>query len=159
MNDYLLHRVLISLHILAVIAWMAGLLYLPRLFVYHTGAAAGSELDQTFQMMERRLYRGIMNPAMVVTWLLGLTLIWFDAFRYRWGMGFLLAGWMVTKLAGVVFLTGWHHVLGRGRTAFAEGRNTRSERFWRLTNELPFVAAVVMVTAIVTKFGDSRFGG
>ena len=159
MNDYLAHNILISLHILAVIAWMAGLLYLPRLFVYHTRTAAGSEMDRTFQLMERRLYRGIMNPAMVVTWLLGLSLIWFDADRYRWGLGFLATGWMSAKLAGVVFLTVWHQVLGRGREAFAEGRNRRSERFWRLTNELPFVVAIVMVLAIVTKFGDSRFGG
>ncbi len=159
MSDYLFHNILVSLHILAMVAWMAGLLYLPRLFVYHTGAAAGSELDLTFQTMERRLYRGIMNPAMAATWLLGLTLVWFDADRYRWGLGFLGTGWMSTKLAGVVFLTGWHYLLGRSRKAFAAGRNRRSERYWRLTNELPFLAAIVMVVAIVTKFGDSRFGG
>ena len=154
------HNTLIALHILAIIAWMAGLLYLPRLFVYHTRAEPGSEMDVTFQMMERRLYRGIMTPAMLAAWGVGLTLIWFDA-TYWWpgGPRFLGTSWMLTKLAGVVFLTGWHHVLGAGGRAFAEGRNRRSERYWRLTNEAPFVAAIVMVLAIVTKFGDARYGG
>jgi putative membrane protein len=146
------HNLLIALHIVAVIAWMAGLLYLPRLFVYHTPSAVGSELDQTFQTMERRLYRGIMNPAMVAVWLLGLTLIWFDATRQRWGWGFLLTPWMLTKLAGVLFLTWWHHYLGRARSALARGERPRTEGFWRATNELPFLVAIVMVIAIVTKF-------
>jgi len=146
------HNLLIALHIVAVIAWMAGLLYLPRLFVYHTPSAVGSELDQTFQTMERRLYRGIMNPAMVAVWLLGLTLVWFDATQQRWGWAFLLTPWMLAKLAGVLFLTGWHHYLGRGRSALARGERLHSERFWRATNELPFLVAIVMVIAIVTKF-------
>ena len=146
------HNLLIALHILAVIAWMAGLLYLPRLFVYHTPAAAGSEMDQTFQTMERRLYRGIMNPAMIAVWILGLTLVWFDATQQRWGWAFLLTPWMLTKLAGVLFLTWWHHYLGRARTALAAGGRPKSERFWRATNELPFLAAIVMVIAVTTKF-------
>jgi putative membrane protein len=157
-NLNLVHNSLIAAHILAVIAWMAGLLYLPRLFVYHTRAAAGSELDTTLQAMEAKLYRFIMTPAMMVVWLLGLSLIWFDG-HHLWGWGFLLTPWMVVKLAGVAFLTWWHHVLGRARKAFAQGQNTRSERFWRMTNELPFLAAIFMVVAIVTKFGDARFGG
>jgi len=146
------HNLLIGLHILAVIAWMAGLLYLPRLFVYHTPAEVGSEMDQTFQKMERLLYRGIMNPAMTAVWVLGVTLIWFDATQQRWGWGFLLTPWMLVKLAGVLFLTGWHYYLGVSRAVLASGRRVKSARFWRMTNELPFLAAIVMVLAITTKF-------
>ena len=146
------HNLLIGLHIIAVIAWMAGLLYLPRLFAYQTKATPGSELDETFKVMEVKLYRIIMNPAMVAVWVLGLTLIWFDATQQRWGWAFLLTPWMLTKLAGVLFLTSWHYYLGRARTALADGRRDRSERFWRATNELPFLAAIVMVLAITTKF-------
>ncbi|MDB5445505.1 MAG: hypothetical protein JWQ97_822 [Phenylobacterium sp.] len=140
-----------GLHILAVIAWMAGLLYLPRLFAYHTTATAGSEMDLTFQIMEAKLLKIIMNPAFVASWIFGLTLIWIDGHVRGWS--FLGQGWMVTKLAGVLFLTGWHHYLAVARKAFAEGRNRRSNRFWRMTNELPFLAAVVMVLAVTTEFG------
>lgn len=146
------HNLLIALHIIMVIAWMAGLLYLPRLFAYHTRAEAGSLMDETFKTMERGLFRGIMNPAMVLVWVLGGTLIWFDATQERWGWGFLLTPWMLTKLAGVLFLTGWHHYLGVARARIAEGKREHGERFWRLTNELPFLVAIVMILAIVTKF-------
>jgi putative membrane protein len=158
MNDALLHNSLIAAHILAVIAWMAGLLYLPRLFIYHTSAEAGSEMDKTFQIMEGRLLRGIMNPAMIVVWLLGIALIWFDSTKL-WGPSFLGTAWMSTKFVGVLFLTGFHMYLARARKAFARGDNRHSARFWRLMNEAPFVAAIIMVVAIVTKFGDGRFGG
>jgi putative membrane protein len=147
MNWYDLAR---GLHIVSVIAWMAGLLYLPRLFVYHTRAAAGSEMDQTFQTMERRLYRGIMNPAMVVAYLFGAWLIWLDGTGRGWS--FLLTPWMLTKIAGIAFQTFWHHFLGRARKAFAAGTNRRTERFWRMTNELPFLVAIVMVLAVTTEF-------
>ena len=141
-----------AVHVIAVIAWMAGLLYLPRLFAYQTKAAIGSELDETFKVMEVKLYRIIMNPAMIAVWLLGLTLIWFDATQQRWGWGFLLTPWMLTKLSGVLFLTAWHHYLMVAQKRFAAGELPRSERFWRATNELPFLAAIVMVLAITTKF-------
>ena len=147
--DYNLVR---GLHIIAVIAWMAGLLYLPRLFVYHTRASPGSEMDATFQTMEVKLYRIIMNPAMVMAFLLGATLIWIDG-RAR-GWGFLVKPWMITKLAGVVFLVGYHHFLGVARKAFARGENRRSERFWRMINDLPFLAAIIMVLAVTTEFGN-----
>ncbi|HUZ13168.1 MAG TPA: CopD family protein [Caulobacteraceae bacterium] len=146
------HNLLIALHIIAVIAWLAGLLYLPRLFAYHTRAEPGSQMDETFKIMELKLYRIIMNSGMVAVWALGLTLIWFDATRMAWGWGFLLTPWMLTKLAGVLFLTWWHHYLGRARKGLAAGRRDRSERFWRMTNELPFLAAIVMIIAITTKF-------
>jgi putative membrane protein len=141
-----------GLHILAVIAWMAGLLYLPRLFAYHAAAAPGSELDTTFQAMERKLLRIIMNPAMVAAWVLGLLLIWHRTGGGR-DLSVLTTPWLLTKLAGVLFLTWWHHYLGTARKAFAEARNRRSARFWRMTNELPFLAAVVMVLAVTLEFG------
>ena len=141
-----------AFHIIAVIAWMAGLLYLPRLFVYHADTEKGSTQSETFKVMERRLLRGIMNPAMIAVWVLGLTLIWFDATQQQWGWGFLLTPWMLVKLTGVLFLTTWHHYLGVARKALAAGRRDRSERFWRATNELPFLAAIVMILAITTKF-------
>ena len=83
---------------------------------------------------------------------MGLALIWYDATQQRCGWGFLLKPWMLTKLAGVLFLTGWHHYLGLARKAFAAGERQRSERFWRMTNELPFLAAIVMVLAVTTEF-------
>lgn len=142
-----------GLHILAVIAWMAGLLYLPRLFAYHVAATPGSETDETFKTMERKLLRIIMNPAMVAAWVFGLALMWFDATYLRGGWGFLAQPWMAVKLVGVVFLTGWHHVLAAARKRFAAGTNTRSARFWKMTNELPFLAAIVMVLAVTLEFG------
>lgn len=140
-----------GLHILAVIAWMAGLLYLPRLYAYHTKATPGSEMDLTFRVMEAKLLRIIMNPAFALAWVFGLTLIWVDGHLRGWG--FLAQPWMLVKLSGVVFLTGWHHYLAVARKAFAEGRNRRSNRFWRATNELPFLAAILMVLAVTTEFG------
>lgn len=140
-----------GLHILAVIAWMAGLLYLPRLYAYHTSATPGSEMDLTFRTMEVKLLRIIMNPAMIAAWIFGAALVWADAQARGWG--FLLQPWMVVKSAGVLFLTGWHAYLAVARRAFAEGRNRRSNRFWRMTNELPFLAAIVMVLAVTLEFG------
>ena len=147
-----------GLHILAVIAWMAGLLYLPRLFAYHTRAERGSTMDETFATMERKLLKIIMNPAMVATWILGLALIWIRSRAYGPGVWapighFLALPWMSTKLAGVVFMTGWHHYLSVARKRFERGENARSERYWRMVNELPFLAAIVMVLAVTTEFG------
>ena len=148
-----MYDLLRGLHILAVIAWMAGLLYLPRLFAYHVGAAPGSEMDLTFQTMERKLYRIIMNPAMIAAYVFGLGLIWVRSGGLKHPQ-FLAQPWMITKLAGIAFQTWWHHVLGRARKAFARGANKRSEKFWRMTNELPFLAAIVMVLAVTTEFGS-----
>lgn len=149
MNWYDLVR---GLHIIAVIAWMAGIMYLPRLFAYHAAVEPGSEMDKTFQTMELKLYRIIMTPASILAFLLGLTLIWLDGSQ-RLGWGFLMKPWMITKLAGVVFILGWHHFLGQARKRFAAGTNTRSARFWKMTNELPFIAAIIMVIAVTTEFG------
>ena len=143
----MMFNVIKGLHILAVIAWMAGLLYMPRLFAYHTRAAVGSEMDQTFQTMEAKLGKIIMGPAMVAVLLLGATLIYFDGARI------LSQPWMMVKLSGVIFLLAWHAYLMRARAKLAAGLRPRSERFWRMTNELPFLAAVVIVLSVTTKFG------
>ena len=141
-----------GLHILAVIAWMAGLLYLPRLFAYHTRAEPGGEMDLTFRTMELKLYRFIMGPAMIAAYVFGLSLLWLDR-QWRGSWDFAHSPWLITKLLGVVALTWWHHWLGRGRKAFAAGANTRSEKFWRMVNEVPFVLAIIMVLAVTTEFG------
>jgi putative membrane protein len=135
-----------GLHILAVIAWMAGLLYLPRIFVYHTRVIPGSEMDSTFQEMESKLFNIIMTPAMIVVVLLGSSLVVLE------GPSLLKTPWMMTKLVGVGFLLFWHVYLGLSRRAFARGRRDHTERFWRMMNETPFVAALIIVLAVTTKF-------
>jgi putative membrane protein len=137
-----------GLHILAVIAWMAGLLYMPRLFAYHTRAVAGSEMDETFQTMEAKLGKIIMTPAMIAVVVLGATLVWLE------GAALLRQPWMMVKLCGVVFLLAWHGFLMRARRQLAAGLRPRSERFWRMTNELPFLAAILIVLSVTTKFGS-----
>jgi putative membrane protein len=147
-NPYDLLR---GLHIIAVMAWMAGQLYLPRLYVYHSKAAVGSEMDETFKVMEAKLLRIIMNPAMIAAWVFGGALIWYDG-AHRLGWSFLATPWMLTKLAGILFMTSWHGYLASARKAFAAGRRVRSERFWRMSNELPFIVLIVMVLAVTTEF-------
>jgi putative membrane protein len=132
-----------ALHIIAVVAWMAGLLYLPRLFVYHCSAPPRSQLAETFKTMERRLLRGIMNPAMVVVWLTGPLL--------AWRLGVYRDGWLMGKLLLVVLMTGYHHALGRWRGDFAADRNARSARFYRIANELPSLLLVGIVILVVVK--------
>ena len=144
----MIFNIIKGLHILAVIAWMAGLLYMPRLFAYHTRAAVGSEMDRTFQTMEAKLGKIIMTPAMIAVVILGAMLVWFDGGRI------LRLPWMMTKLAGVVFLLFWHGYLMRARLRLAAGLRPRTERFWRMTNELPFLAAILIVLSVTTKFGS-----
>jgi putative membrane protein len=142
-----------GLHIIAVIAWMAGQLYLPRLYAYHTETAPpGSAFDAHFQVWEAKLLRIVMNPAMILAWLFGLALIHVDS-QIR-GVGFLLEPWMLTKLAGIVLMTGWHGFLARARKGFVAGRRDYTAKFWRMTNELPFLVAIVMVLAVTTEFGN-----
>jgi putative membrane protein len=132
-----------SLHVIAVIAWFAGLFYLPRLYVYHAAAAPGSELSSTLKIMERRLLRYIMNPAMVVVWVTGPWLAWWEG---AWG-----DSWLHAKFALVLALTWFHHDLGRWRKAFAEDRNTRSVRFYRIANEVPTLLLVGIVILVIVK--------
>jgi putative membrane protein len=143
----MMFNIIKGLHILAVIAWMAGLLYLPRLFAYHTRAAPGSEMDETFKTMERKLIGIIMTPALLAVLGLGLTLVYYD------GDATFSRPWMMLKLLFVIGLIVWHIYLEVSRRALAAGRRLRSERFWRMTNELPFLAAIVIVLSVTTKFG------
>lgn len=149
MNAYDLVR---GLHILAVIAWMAGMLFLPRLYAYHTETAPpGSEFDAHFQVWEAKVLRIILNPSMILAFGFGLVLIWIDGTQ-RLGWGFLTEPWMIVKLTGVVFLGWWHGYLARARKGFVAGRRDKSAKFWRMTNELPFVAAIFMVLAVTLEF-------
>ena len=132
-----------ALHILAVIAWLAGLLYLPRLFVYHCAAAPGSELAQTLALMELRLLRRIMNPAMVAVWVTGPLL--------AWGLGVYRDGWLISKFLLVVLLTGYHHALGGWRKAFAAERNAHAQTFYRVANEVPTLLLIGIVILVVVK--------
>lgn len=135
-----------SFHVMSVIAWMAGLLYLPRLYVYHCEAEAGSAESERFKIMERRLLRGIMNPAMISTWLFGLLMIGTPGF-IDWASD----GWIYVKLAAVIGITWLHHKFATWRKAFAEDRNTHSPRLFRMTNELPAVLMVVIVIMAIVK--------
>ena len=132
-----------SLHVLSIIAWMAGLLYLPRLFVYHCGAAAGSEMSETFKVMERRLLRAIMTPAMIVAWITGLTL--------AVQAGFFTAGWMHLKLLLVLIMSGAHGYMSRCVRTFAADANQRSHKFFRVLNEVPTLLMIVIVVAVIGK--------
>ncbi len=135
-----------ALHIIAVIAWMAGMLYLPRLFVYHVSAKPGSELSETFKVMENRLLRFIINPAMAATWILGLILVFgFNVVDIR------TDGWLHAKLLLVLILSGFHGALARWRKDFAADRNARSARFYRIANEVPTVLMIAIVILAVTK--------
>lgn len=134
-----------ALHVMAVIAWMAGMFYLPRLFVYHAERAkVGSELDQTFQVMEEKLLRVIINPAMIVTWVCGLLMIWQGAFD--WG-----SAWSWIKIVAVIAMSWFHGWLAVRRKEFARGENTRSGRVYRLMNEVPTVLMVIIVVMVIVR--------
>ena len=133
-----------AFHIIAVIAWMAGVLYLPRLFVYHAESEPGSAQSETFKVMERRLLRFITTPAMIAAWIFGLIL----AFSVvNWSA----AGWFHVKLALVLILSGFTGLLGKWTREFAEDRNTRSQRFYRIANEVPTVLMIAIVILAVVK--------
>ena len=132
-----------ALHVIAIISWMAGLLYLPRLFVYHAEATAGSASSETFKVMERRLLRFIMTPAMVVAWLTGLLLVWLG--------GYLADGWLHAKLALVIGLTLSHVHLGRLAAGFAVDKNEKSQKYFRIINELPTLIMVGIVILVIVK--------
>jgi len=134
-----------ALHVLSIIAWMAGMLYLPRLFVYHAGVAVGSEASETFKVMERRLYRGITTPAMIASWIFGLWL------AFGFGIVDFSEGWMWLKAVFVLALSAAHGFYGRLLRDFATDRNQRPARFFRMINEIPFVFAIVIVIAVIVR--------
>jgi putative membrane protein len=132
-----------AFHIVAVIAWMAGIFYLPRLFVYHADADTGSDKSETFKLMERRLYNAIMTPAMVAVWFFGIVL--------ATSAGFWSAHWLMAKLVFVIAMTGLHVWLGRRLREFAEDRNTRTARTYRIVNEVPTLLVIIIVVLVVVK--------
>jgi putative membrane protein len=135
-----------AFHIIAVIAWMAGMLYLPRLFVYHASAKPGSEQSETFKLMERRLLKAIMTPAMIATWLLGIVLVLQGQF--------LAASWFHVKITLVLAMTVLHGLFAHWAHDFALDRNPRSPKFYRIANEIPTVLLIVIVIlATVKPFG------
>jgi protoporphyrinogen IX oxidase len=136
-----------SLHVVSVISWMAGIFYLPRLFVYHVEQVeAGSATDKMFQTMERRLLRGIMNPAMVATWVFGLALI-FTPGVVDWSFV-----WPWVKAGAVLVMTWFHHWLGLRRKEFLAGSNSRTGRTYRMMNEVPTILMLIIVFAVITRF-------
>ena len=132
-----------ALHIIAVISWMAGMLYLPRLFVYHCEAEAGSKQSETFKLMERRLLKAIINPAMVVTWLAGLTLMWLGQWYH--------SHWFHAKFLLVLIMSGVHGLFSRIVKDFAADRNRRPQKFFRIINEVPTLLMILIVILVVVK--------
>lgn len=135
-----------ALHVISIIAWMAGLLYLPRLFVYHCAAEPGSDQSETFKVMERRLMKAIMTPAMIASWVFGLVLI--GVYGVGWNDG---TYWLYAKLAVVLAMTANHGVMMRWLKDFAADRNTRSARYFRFMNEVPTLMMIAIVVLVVVK--------
>jgi putative membrane protein len=132
-----------AFHVIAIIAWMAGMLYLPRLFVYHCAAEPGGVQSETFKIMERRLLKAIINPAMIASWVLGLWL--------AWSGGWYRAGWLQAKVLCVLVLSGLHGMLARWVRDFAHDRNAHSQRFYRIINEVPTLLLIIIVILAVVK--------
>jgi len=131
-------------HVIAVICWMAGMFYLPRLFVYHAVAEVGSDKSETFKVMERRLLKAIMNPAMIATWVFGLWLV-------ALGMADWSAGWPYLKAVLVIVLSGCHGILAKHVRLFANDQNTKPQKYFRILNEVPTVLMIGIVIAVIAK--------
>ena len=142
MNYYLLFK---SLHLISVISWMAGLLYLPRIFVYHAENSDDRKISDVFKIMEKKLYYYIMTPAMILSWIFGLLLIH--------SIGFQQLGqtWMVLKIISVTFLTLYHFYLGKTLNQFKFDQNTHSHKFYRLINEIPTILLILIVFVVIFK--------
>jgi len=140
--DYYLY--IKAFHLIAVMSWMAAMLYLPRLFVYHVGAEVGSVQSETFKVMQRRLLRYIATPAMIVTWVLGLLMIWADP-------NIMSQGWMHAKLTLVFLLSAFHGMCAGWMKKFARDANVKSEKFFRIANEVPTILMIIIVILAVTK--------
>lgn len=134
-----------AFHVVAVMSWMAGLLYLPRLFVYHTQVEAGSEQSELFKVMERRLMKAIMNPAMIVSVILGLVLM------SSYGPEIWQQGWFHAKLVMIVILMGSHIMMGKWRRAFEADENTKSHKFFRVANEVPTLLMIGIVIMVIVQ--------
>lgn len=132
-----------SAHVISVISWMVGMLYLPRLMVYHCDAEAGSQLSDTLKVMERRLMKGIMTPAMIATWVFGL---WTATLYSVWSQG-----WFVAKFMLVIVLTVYHFVIVKWMRDFATDSNTRSPKFYRIANEVPALFLIAIVVLVIVK--------
>lgn len=133
-----------ALHISAVVAWMAGLMYLPRLYIYHHQSQPGGEAEKHFVVMERRLLKGITNPSAIVVWTLAGLMLWANP-------GLIKTGWFHLKLAAVIGVTGIHALYARAYKRFAAGERPRTEKFWRIVNEAPFVLMLVAIFMAVTE--------
>ena len=142
MNYYLLFK---SLHLIAVISWMAGLLYLPRIFVYHVENYQKKETTEIFETMERKLYFYIMRPAMLISWLLGILLI------YHIGFESFSQLWLQLKIFFVIILTVYHEYLGKCLTSLRDGSNSKSSRFFRIINEIPTILLILIVFIVIFK--------
>jgi TIGR00701 family protein len=132
-----------AFHVIAVISWMAGMLYLPRLFVYHCDAPKDSIQSETFKVMERRLLKAIINPAMAVTWILGIVLVWQG--------GWITSGWLHAKILLVLILSGVHGFLSKTVKTFAADANVRPAKFYRMLNEVPTVLMILIVILVIVK--------
>ncbi|MBZ6077018.1 protoporphyrinogen oxidase HemJ [Microvirga puerhi] len=132
-----------AFHVIAVISWMAGMLYLPRLFVYHCETPKGSIQSETFKIMERRLLKAIINPAMIATWVLGLILVWQG--------GWYASGWFHAKFLLVLILSGVHGFLSKTVKVFAADKNVRPAKFYRMINEVPTVLMIGIVILVIVK--------
>lgn len=143
--EYPWRQIVTALHVISVIAWMAGMFYLPRLFVYHADSAVGSEKSETFKVMERRLLRAIVNPAMIATWLFGLLLV-FTPGVVDWSQV-----WPWVKAVSVIAMSALHGNLSRWRKDFEADRNLRPARFYRMINEVPTVLVIVIVVMVIVK--------
>ena len=142
MNYYLLFK---SLHLIAVISWMAGLLYLPRIFVYHVENYQKKETTEIFETMERKLYFYIMRPAMLISWLFGILLI------YQIGFESFSQLWLQVKIFLVIILTVYHEYLGKCLTSLRDGSNSKSPRFFRIINEIPTILLILIVFIVIFK--------
>ena len=143
MDDTTLYYTLKTIHIISFTAWMAGMFYLPRLYVYHCQTQAGSEADQLFQTMEMKLLRYIMTPAMILTWIAGL---WLASV-----VGAYTSGWLAAKMVCVLAMSGAHGLFAVHRKQFVAAQNTKSERYYRLINEIPTVLLILIVALVVVK--------
>ena len=142
MNLYLIIK---SLHLIAVISWMAGLLYLPRIFVYHVENFEKKETSDIFEVMEKRLYNYIMRPAMLFSWIFGIVLIYLN------GLDVLTSLWMQIKLFLVIVLSIYHEYLGKCLTSLRDGSNSKSSRFFRIINEIPTILLILIVFIVIFK--------